>query len=93
MTEELHAIVRGLVQGVYFRRFTVIEARALKLTGWVRNMEDGESVELVARGPRPALETLLERVRVGPPDGRVDSVERQWREAGEDALPAFRTRG
>ena len=93
MTEEVHVIVRGLVQGVYYRQFTVSEARRLGLTGWVRNDEDGESVELVARGPRRALDSLLERLRVGPPEARVDSVEGRWGEPGGDVFTGFGVRG
>ena len=43
--------VRGRVQGVGFRAYVVRRSRALSLTGWVRNREDG-SVEVEAEGFR-----------------------------------------
>ncbi len=78
--ERLSARVVGRVQGVYFRAFTRNLARALGLTGSVRNEYDG-SVHLEAEGPRAALETLLAAVRRGPSQARVDHVEVAWSEA------------
>ncbi|MCX7624317.1 MAG: acylphosphatase [Thermomicrobium sp.] len=74
----LHCIVYGRVQGVGFRFFVVDEAERLGVVGWVRNRPDGRSVELWAEGPRPALERLAERVRVGPPGAWVERVECTW---------------
>jgi len=68
--------VRGRVQGVFFRDWTIEAARALGLTGWVRNRTDG-SVEILANGPANAIETFVEQCRQGPPAARVDSIERE----------------
>lgn len=54
----LHGIVSGHVQGVGFRMFVRAQAQSLGLSGWVRNQEDGRSVELVAEGPRDRLDRL-----------------------------------
>lgn len=75
--ERLHATAHGDVQGVGFRYFVKRSAAALGLTGWVRNNDDG-SVELVAEGPRPALEDLRRAVERGPRMARVDRVETEW---------------
>ena len=69
--------VTGRVHGVGFRYFASREARALGLTGWVANLADG-SVRCVAEGPREALETLLERLRDGPPSAIVEGVSVAW---------------
>jgi acylphosphatase len=74
----LRALVRGRVQGVFFRAFTVEQARRLGLTGWAANRADGETVEVRAEGPRPALEQLVTALRVGPPSARVDDIEVEW---------------
>jgi acylphosphatase len=73
----LHAIVYGIVQGVNFRYYTRLRAEALGLSGWVANRSDG-TVEVVAEGPRPAVEALLDFLRQGPPAARVDYVETYW---------------
>src|SRR5690242_452673 len=58
-SEALRALVRGRVQGVGFRAFVVYQALELGLSGYARNLSDGRTVEVVAEGPMPALETLL----------------------------------
>ncbi len=67
----------GRVQGVGFRWFVRSEALRLGLSGWVANRADG-SVEAVAEGERLDLETLLERLSVGPPGASVTDVAVHW---------------
>ena len=76
-----HCLVRGRVQGVGFRAFVVQAARELGVAGWVRNREDGSSIELLAEGPPWAVRELVDRVRVGPAHARVESVQCQDRVA------------
>ena len=68
-------VVRGLVQGVNFRTATVSEATRRRLTGRVRNREDG-AVEVVAEGDPAAVEALAQWVRRGPRLAEVSGVER-----------------
>jgi acylphosphatase len=70
-------VIRGRVQGVYYRASMVREAQALGLTGWVRNCADG-SVEAVAEGPRDRLEQLIAWCWKGPPGARVFAIDPQW---------------
>lgn len=79
----LKALVRGHVQGVNFRQFVHTRARFLRLTGYVSNLDDGRTVEVVAEGPRADLEQLLEYLHEGPRSARVDSVDVEWGEATE----------
>ncbi len=72
--ERLHAIVHGRVQGVSFRFYTRDEATLLGLAGWVANRDDG-SVEVVAEGPRSALDRLAVWLHHGPPGARVTDVQ------------------
>jgi DNA ligase D-like protein (predicted 3'-phosphoesterase) len=67
-------VVRGRVQGVFFRETTVQKARELGVLGWVRNADDG-TVAVHAEGPAPAVDQLLDFLGEGPPQARVDEVE------------------
>lgn len=75
--QQLRAIVHGRVQGVSFRYYTLQRANELGLTGWVRNNPD-RTVELVAEGPRPALDQLIGFLWEGPPAARVTDVDLSW---------------
>jgi len=88
--QQLHAIVHGLVQGVFFRASTRDAAHRLHLVGWVRNLAD-ESVEVLAEGDRPTLERLLGFLHQGPPDARVTQVEVEWNAAAGEFMD-FRVR-
>lgn len=81
--------VTGLVQGVWFRGWTVDQARALGLGGWVRNRRDG-SVEILAEGPEEAIAELARRCGEGPPSARVERVEVET--ADEAPPPGFTSR-
>ncbi len=71
-------IVKGRVQGVYFRDFAQKQAQALALNGFVRNLPDITKVEIQAEGNRDKLELLLDNVKVGPPGAKVEKVETIW---------------
>ena len=83
----VRAVIRGRVQGVWFRGWTVDTATRLGLDGWVRNRRDG-SVEALFAGAADAVERMLEACRSGPPHARVDAVERHAAE--EDGVAGFR---
>ena len=67
-------MVRGHVQGVFFRDATSKLAREAGVAGWVANREDG-SVEAVFEGERDAVERLVAFAREGPPRAQVEDVE------------------
>lgn len=73
----LHAFLQGRVQGVGFRAFVVENAIALGVKGWTRNRWDG-SVEVVAEGERPTLESLMSVLRQGPRMSHVTKVDVNW---------------
>ena len=66
--------IRGRVQGVFFRGSAQRQARALGLTGYAENLDDG-SVEVVAEGEERNVEKLIAWCRTGPPGARVADVE------------------
>jgi acylphosphatase len=84
--KRLHLIVRGRVQGVFFRASTQNEARRLLLRGWVRNCADG-SVEVLAEGDEEALASLQSWCQHGPPAAEVNSVAPTWSDAQGDLEP------
>ena len=77
MSEEIvrvRAVVRGRVQMVGYRAFTLRHAADLGLRGTVANRADGH-VEVIVEGPQDRVERLLELLRRGPFHARVDGVE------------------
>jgi acylphosphatase len=66
-------IVKGKVQGVYFRQRTFETAKQLQITGSVRNLPDG-SVEIVATGSGEGLRMLIEWCHQGPSRADVKEV-------------------
>ena len=66
-------IVRGKVQGVFFRASTREQALKLGLRGHAENLVDG-SVEVLAIGESDAIDALEAWLRIGPPKARVDSL-------------------
>ena len=69
-------IVKGRVQGVGFRYFTVQAARHAGVTGTVRNLRDG-SVEAIAEGSLGNLAAFRLELAKGPSFSRVTSVDEQ----------------
>ena len=76
----VQAMVYGYVQGVFFRAFVSRQATELGLTGYVRNLPDGEVVEVNAEGERKQLEKLISYLEVGPPAAKVEKVVTKWSE-------------
>lgn len=70
----VRAVIRGRVQGVGFRAWTMGQAELHGLSGWVRNRRDG-TVEAVFRGRPEALGAMLKACRQGPRGCRVEQVE------------------
>ncbi len=74
MKVRAHILVSGRVQGVNFRRSTLLEAKILGINGWVRNLMDGR-VEAVFEGEEHSVKTLVNYCRQGPPSAKVNNLE------------------
>jgi acylphosphatase len=70
----VRVVVTGRVQGVWFRDSCREQARALGVSGYVRNRGDG-AVEGEFEGPRAAVNRLVAWCREGPPRARVEDVQ------------------
>lgn len=66
-------LVRGRVQGVGFRWWTARQARALGLSGSVRNLLDG-AVETHVSGDEDAVSEFEARLGRGPRTARVEAI-------------------
>jgi acylphosphatase len=66
-------IAYGRVQGVFYRDSTRRKAMELGLVGTVRNLPDG-TVQIVAQGPAPALDDLIQWAMEGPPGAAVSDL-------------------
>ncbi len=73
MQTRIHATISGTVQGVFYRASAQNEAKKLDLTGYVRNLPNGD-VELEAQGEASDVDKLLEWCRQGPPDSEVARI-------------------
>jgi len=69
-------LLRGRVQGVSFRYFTLRLARRLGLAGRVRNLPDGE-MEVEVAGEAAKLEEFKAAVRQGPPGAAVTAMREE----------------
>jgi acylphosphatase len=67
--------IRGRVQGVWYRGWTVEEAQRRGLRGWVRNRRDG-SVEAMLCGSAARVDDMISALWDGPPSARVEEVDR-----------------
>ncbi len=79
-------IVHGTVQGVYFRDYAKAEALKLGLSGWVKNLKNGKSVETVIEGEYKEVVQMIKWLKKGSPGSVVTSIEiKEERPTGETA--------
>ncbi len=72
--EVVHLVIKGKVQGVYFRASARDVANKLAIKGWVKNMPDG-NVEVVAEGSKEQLDKFIEWCQHGPKQSQVNEVK------------------
>ncbi len=65
--------IYGRVQGVFFRQWTVNQARLLGIAGWVRNCPDG-TVEALVIGEEDAVAKMIAAMHQGPSQARVEDL-------------------
>ena len=73
-------IIKGRVQGVWFRDSTRRKARELGIYGWVKNRFDGD-VEVLAEGDEANIKELIKWCNQGPPHAsvsNVDDIDEKW---------------
>lgn len=73
MLRTVSIIVKGKVQGVYYRQSTKEKATSLGIKGEVKNRPD-DTVHIIATGTSEQIDQLVEWCRQGPPRARVMDV-------------------
>ena len=81
-TLTLNMKITGKVQGVGFRFFVLQQAQKLGINGWVSNKSNGD-VEALAQGEKADLEQFIAKVKEGTTFSRVDNVNLEWMNKGE----------
>lgn len=69
----VNLIVKGKVQGVFFRAEAKESADKLGVKGWIKNHDDG-NVEIMAKGTDQELESFIDWCRNGPHKANVTNV-------------------
>jgi acylphosphatase len=80
MKKAVKIIIKGTVQGVFFRQFIKEHADSLKLRGFCRNIENND-VEIIAEGEGEDIKRFIKLVGKGPEHSQIRHVgieERQW---------------
>lgn len=85
-----HLLIKGRVQGVFYRAFTRNVALKIGLQGWVRNNPDS-TVEAVFEGDRQLIEQAVRECRKGPFGSKVEDISISWDEEPE-GLSGFEIR-
>lgn len=71
---KLKILLKGRVQGVFFRISAKKTAERLNISGWVRNLSTGE-VEIFAVGSPETIKEFIEWLKTGPKLARVDELK------------------
>jgi len=77
--KRIKLIIKGRVQGIFYRKITQKTAISLGIIGYVRNLPDG-SVEVVAEAPEQKLKELIGFCRKGPERAVVTNIQIQFSE-------------
>jgi len=69
----IQLIIKGKVQGVFFRATAKDIADDLGVKGWIRNLPD-RNVEIRATATEEALQQFIDWCKQGPPKAKVENV-------------------
>ena len=89
--KRIHLIVSGRVQGVGFRYFTYEVARKFCITGWVKNLHNGD-VEVEAQGEPEKLIAFIEMLKQGHDYAIVTNIKQSDMAVNDDDFK-FEIRG
>ena len=72
--QRVRILIRGKVQGVFFRQALKVLAIKNNVYGWVRNLKDNR-VEVLLEGDSNAVNLIVEWAHHGPANARVDEIK------------------
>lgn len=81
--KRLHLIIKGRVQGVFYRHNTKKKALELNLKGYVKNLPDG-TVEVIAEAPEDKLKLFIDWCWHGSPFSKVDDIDVKWSDSKDE---------
>ena len=76
MERQVSIRVKGRVQGVFFRMYTVDKAQEMGLYGYVQNLRNGD-VGIIVRGADSQINVFIKWCHTGSPLSKVLAVEVQ----------------
>ena len=86
----IHLLIKGKVQGVFYRATAKKVAENLKLTGWIKNTKDG-NVEAIVTGEEEKLEEFSNWCKKGPQKATVvEVIRKQEKETHYNAFEIIR---
>ena len=74
MVKRVRMVLKGKVQGVFFRDFVKQNANKLGIVGYVKNLRNGD-IEIVAQGEEKKVEEFVKSCRRGPIFAKVEDVD------------------
>ena len=80
MKKAARIIIQGTVQGIFFRQFIKSEADKLGLSGFVRNLDNGD-VEMIVEGDNEGIDRMTRICGKGPEHAMIKNViveDRNW---------------
>ena len=77
MKSRVHIFVSGKVQGVFFRENTRKKAAEFRLSGFVRNLQNGK-VEAIFEGKKEKIEKIIQWIKKGPETVQIKNIEINW---------------
>jgi len=73
-SKRVHLLIRGRVQGVYFRQSMMETAEKNNVLGWVQNLLD-DRVEAILEGNDSNVDAVIEWAHFGPAGAVVDDLK------------------
>ena len=74
MKKAIRLFLTGTVQGIFFKQFIKEHAEKNKVSGFLRNLEDGR-VEIFIEGNKDNVDQMLNLCKQGPQHAQIRNIE------------------